>query len=171
MLKQIILAIFAITFFASCGQKSLNYDIKPDLKLESNKSCAVLAFTNHTPNIAASDALTSFFITELSKKNICKIVDCLEKDKKGDIKQTLEACKRQGIDYLFVGTITEYSYQYGLREDPAVGLSVKMINTSDSNVLWMADEGRVGRSLFLRDSLDATAIDSVKSVLSTLNTK
>ncbi|MEY4504873.1 MAG: hypothetical protein RL154_1170 [Pseudomonadota bacterium] len=166
---KLSLSILTIALFAGCGQKSLNYDLKPNFMPDSNKSCMVLPFNNLTTNIAASDAVAGFFATELKRKNICTVIEKSDtKQKQFDIKQAIEFGKKQGVDYVFVGSVSEYNYQYGLREDPAVGISAKMISVTSGDVIWSGDEGRVGRSFLMRDSLDATAIDSVKSLISTI---
>ena len=85
-----------------------------------------------------------------------------------DKNYAISLASKLNVDYIFLGRVTEYNYQYGLREDPAVGLSVKLIDTKGQEVIWSADEGRVNRSFIFRDSLAATAIETVKSVLSDL---
>jgi len=162
-----------------CAQKVTNFDRDPKLVLDGEMACAILPFVNITNNLAAQDAVTSFFTTEVKKKNICKVVEKsevenrlksmgVEKEKLYDSKYAQEIGKKLGVDYVFSGSVSEYNYQYGLREDPAVGISARMIDVGSGDVLWMGDEGRVGRSVVFRDSLDATAIDTVVSLLGTL---
>ena len=92
----------------------------------------------------------------------------VEKERLFDKNYAISLASKLNVDYIFLGRVTEYNYQYGLREDPAVGLSVKLIDTKGQEVIWSADEGRVNRSFIFRDSLAATAIETVKSVLSDL---
>jgi len=162
-----------------CAQKVTNFDRDSSLELDTKKSCAILPFVNSTNNLAASEAVTSFFTTEVKKKNLCKVIEKsesenrlksigIDKEKLYDSKYAQEIGKKLGVDYVFSGSVSEYNYQYGLREDPAVGISARLIDVGSGEVLWMGDEGRVGRSVIFRDSLDGTAIDTVISLLGTL---
>jgi len=175
MYKKIAPCLFVV--FAMFGCSSVTKNVSSSVSLNPAKSCAVMPFINDTNHYGADDAVAALVETELQRKGSCVFVEQsevaqklkalgVEKDRLFDKNYALSLASKIGVDYLFVGRVTEYNYQYGLREDPAVGISMKLIDAKEQKFIWAGDEGRVKRSYLLRDSLAATAIESVRSVLS-----
>lgn len=174
-MRVFLVVCLGVFFFAGCSAVTKN--VSSAVKLESSKSCVVMPFINDTNHYGADDAVAAIVETELHKKNICVLTEQSEtaqklkalgvaKDRLFEKNYAADLAVKLGVDYAFIGRVTEYGYQYGLREDPAVGVSIKLIDANASKVVWAADEGRVKRSYLLRDSLAATAIECVQSVLS-----
>lgn len=169
------LLLSVIFLFSGCS--AVTKSASSSILLEPKKSCVVMPFINNTNHYGADDIVVSIVETELYKKRACVLIEQsqtaqklkalgVEKDRLFDKNYAADLALKLGVDYAFVGRVMEYGYQYGLREDPAVGLSIKLIDAKSANVIWSGDEGRVKRSYLLRDSLAATAIDCVASVLS-----
>ncbi len=63
-----------------------------------------------------------------------------------------------GAKTLVLGRVTEYTYKAGLGEDPAVGVSVRLVDAATGRVLWSGARSRTGRYAWLKeDSLSRLA--------------
>lgn len=76
------------------------------------------------------------------------------------------------VDAVLAGSVSEYGYQHGLREEPVVGLSARLVRVSDGAVLWTSSQSEAGRGYFSRDSVNNVAqrvvtrmIDSLRPVV------
>ncbi len=54
------------------------------------------------------------------------------------------ALKRQNIDAVLYGNVTEYEYQAGLASEPVVGIDWTMVSTLTGSVLWTAAPTKLG---------------------------
>jgi len=77
-----------------------------------------------------------------------------------------------GVDAVLAGSVSEYGYQHGLREEPVVGLNARLVRVSDGAVLWTSSQSEAGRGYFSRDSVNNVAqrvatrmIDSLRPVV------
>lgn len=77
-----------------------------------------------------------------------------------------------GVDAVLTGSVSEYGYQHGLREEPVVGLNARLVRSSDGAVLWTSSQSEAGRGYFSRDSVNNVAqrvvtrmIDSLRPVV------
>jgi len=178
MKKLLMFSLIAISFV---GCSKVVTSATPSIsKLNvTDKTCAILPFYNTTNSHGASDVMLNNFETQLIKQNICKVVEQsqidvklksigIDKERLFDADYAINIGTKLGVDYIFIGKVTEFGYQYGLREDPAVGLSTRMIDICNSKVVWAGDEGRVNRSFIFRDSLSGSAIELTKSLVSTI---
>jgi TolB-like protein len=175
------LLIFSIALVSFVGCSKVVTSATPNIsKLNiQEKSCAILPFYNTTNSHGAGEVMLNNFETQLIKQNICKVVEQsqidvklksigIDKERLFDTDYAISIGTKLGVDYLFIGKVTEFGYQYGLREDPAVGLSSRMIDVCNAKVIWAGDEGRVNRSFIFRDSLSGSAIELTKSLVSTI---
>ncbi len=76
------------------------------------------------------------------------------------------------VDAVLTGSVSEYGYQHGLREEPVVGLNARLVRVSDGAVLWTSSQSEAGRGYFSRDSVNNVAqrvvtrmIDSLRPVV------
>ena len=177
MLK--VFSILAASLLLSGCSTATKIVTSPKIPIDKSKSCALMPLINDTNYYGADGTVSAAMETEIAKKGVCKLIEQseiayklknmgVEKERLFDKNYAISLASKLNVDYIFLGRVTEYNYQYGPREDPAVGLSVKLIDTKGQEVIWSADEGRVNRSFIFRDSLAATAIETVKSVLSDL---
>ncbi|PKR48412.1 hypothetical protein COO20_24410 [Thalassospira marina] len=62
-----------------------------------------------------------------------------------------------GVQYVLTGSVSEYGYQYGLREEPSVSMNMRLIDIGTGTVIWSASSGIVGQGTFARDSVSIIA--------------
>lgn len=73
----------------------------------------------------------------------------------------LEWARAQKLDYVITGSVEEWQYKNGLDGEPAVGISLRIVQPSSGKVLWSNSGARAGWS---RESLAGSA----QKVLDTL---
>lgn len=66
----------------------------------------------------------------------------------------MEWARAQKLDYLVAGSVEEWQYKSGLDGEPAVGISLRVLEASTGKVLWSNSGARAGWS---RESLSGTA--------------
>ncbi|MEO5332390.1 MAG: hypothetical protein H7839_10235 [Magnetococcus sp. YQC-5] len=141
---------------------------------------AVLPFLNWTDHPNADEITARLTVTELYHHNLFKTIDLISK---GEEARTVvsgpkgpqpnradlqEIGKRLGVDAVLTGAVSEFAYQHGLREEPAVGLSLRLVRVTDGEVLWTSSHSEIGAGWFRRDSLNLTAQRVIARMLSEL---
>lgn len=66
----------------------------------------------------------------------------------------LEWARDQKLDYVVAGSVEEWQYKNGLDGEPAVGISLRVLDAKDGTVLWSKSGARAGWS---RESLAGNA--------------
>jgi len=66
----------------------------------------------------------------------------------------LEWARQQKLDYVVAGSVEEWQYKNGLDGEPAVGISLRVIEPATGRVLWSKSGARAGWS---RESLAGSA--------------
>lgn len=66
----------------------------------------------------------------------------------------LDWARQQKLDYLVTGSVEEWQYKNGLDGEPAVGISLRVLEAGSGKVLWSNSGARAGWS---RESVSATA--------------
>ena len=66
----------------------------------------------------------------------------------------IEWARKQKLDYVISGSVEEWQYKNGLDGEPAVGISLRVIEPASGRVLWSTSGARAGWS---RESLAGTA--------------
>jgi TolB-like protein len=127
-----------------------------------NRSVCVLPFENLSKDTDADIKVREIFVTELFRAHIFKdIVDIVEanaalmslrirKPNSMD-NETIKAIgERLGVEYLILGVLTEYGYGKGNESGAEVGLSVRMIEVENGNILWTANNFKMGTNSLSR---------------------
>lgn len=143
--------------------------ISPGLSGLEIQKIAVLPFLNWTDHPNADEITARLTVTELYHHNLFKSIDLISKS--DEAKTALPGAKGQqpnqadlqeigtllGVDAVLTGAVSEFAYQHGLREEPAVGLSLRLVRVTDGEVLWTSSHSEIGAGWFRRDSLNLTA--------------
>jgi hypothetical protein len=75
--------------------------------------------------------------------------------------KSLAWARTEKIRYGITGTVTEWRYKVGVDGEPAVGLTLQVVEIESGKTLWSASGGRSG---FSRESLAAVAQDLVQKL-------
>jgi len=127
-----------------------------------NKKVCVLPFENLSKDTDADIKVREVFVTELFRAQIFNdIVDVVEANaalmslrirKPNSLdKETIKAIgERLEVDYLILGVLSEYGYGKGKESGAEVGLSVRMIEVENGNILWTANNFKMGTNSLSR---------------------
>lgn len=144
--------------------------------LPRGATVAVLPFENLTNHQNAGMIASELVSTELYSLGLYRVVEASRVRNqliaaKVDVEKLAESTYAQdvgrtlGVDAVLVGSVTEYGYQHGLREEPVVGLNARLVRASDGSVLWASSQSQVGRGYFTRDSVNNVAQRVVSRML------
>ncbi|MBF0177013.1 MAG: hypothetical protein HQL63_09225 [Magnetococcales bacterium] len=151
------------------GEKPREYDF----------SLAVLPFENFSNNPDVGHSMSQLIADELINRKVFKIQDKKETqhillaskvdlDRLDDISLARNFAQLLGVDAVMLGSVPEFSYQHGLREDPTVGLRVQLIRAHDGLVLWHGSQALAGSGYWQRQSAVYVAQDAVTRLVDSL---
>ncbi|AWK89307.1 hypothetical protein DEW08_24690 (plasmid) [Azospirillum thermophilum] len=147
--------------------------------LPAGSTIAVLPFENLTNHANAGLVAGDLVSTELYTLGLFRVSEAsrvrnhlasakLDAEKLSDGATAQEIGRALGVDAVLVGSVSEYGYQHGLREEPVVGLNARIVSTRDGAVLWASSQSEAGRGYFSRDSVNNVAQRVVTRMLSGL---
>lgn len=147
--------------------------------LPAGSAIAVLPFENLTNHANAGLIAGDLVSTELYTLGLFRVSEGsrvrnhlasakLDAEKLSDGATVQEIGRALGVDAVLMGSVSEYGYQHGLREEPVVGLNARLVSTRDGAVLWASSQSEAGRGYFSRDSVNNVAQRVVTRMLSSL---
>lgn len=81
------------------------------------------------------------------------------------VQQATSNARAQGMKFGLIGSVQEWRYKVGVDGEPAVGVSLKLINLETGEVVWNAAGNKTGWS---RSSVSGVGQDLLRSLLSPL---
>ena len=165
MRKAIFLFIIYV-FFVSCSSV---YNVQHS-KIKKENSFVVIPFKNNTETPLAGLRASSIVKGVLSSKgfNIKDIfTDIPDRDLTDrEIKSLLQESKNKGIRYAVVGDVNEWRYKTGIDGEPAVSLSIRIIDLETGETVWI---GTGSKSGWGHQSLGVVAQDLINDILDKIN--
>ncbi|OIQ99446.1 hypothetical protein GALL_185430 [mine drainage metagenome] len=170
-MKTIKLGILLIvSMLASCAVMDQNPNSKP---LERDAKWALLPIVNHTDVPQAglrAEALVEVLLRTRGIANLRSYPPALNQDslfEPAERKVVIDAmnwAREQGVRYAVTGTVEEWHYKVGVDGEPAVGMTLQIIDLKDGDrVVWSSAGSKSGWS---RDALSAVAQKLIKNMLS-----
>ncbi|WP_167143462.1 penicillin-binding protein activator LpoB [Pseudomonas sp. OTU750018] len=80
--------------------------------------------------------------------------------------QALAWARQENLDYVVSGSVDEWQYKSGLDGEPAVGISLQIIEPNSGRVVWSSSGARAGWS---RESLAGTAQKVLRELIGDLS--
>lgn len=163
--------LFAGTLLAVLSACS-TVDIGPAPVLEANAQWALLPFANHTETPQAglrAEAISENVLRANGFANLRHYPSALNNEtlfEPMDRKQldaALEWARGENLKYALTGTVDEWRYKVGIDGEPAVGMTLQLIDVASGNVVWAASGGKSGWS---REALSAVAQKLSRQLLS-----
>jgi len=150
-----------------------NFKFPPDKKL------AVLPFHNLSTLPRAGDIVSDLFSTQLLSAMGSSVLEPSAQQK--ILADTLLAIdetsfpadlkgigRALNVDYLLVGSVTEFRYRHNVNEQPVVGITARIVEVASGATVWTASYSEVGPSLFPgRDALGMLAQRAVVEMAET----
>jgi len=155
--------------------------VAPDAGLNAAMRIAVVPFENLSNHPNAGIIVSQLVTTELYKQEVFRPVeDSVVRNRLADLgidaAEIGEAVFAQqlaellGATAVLTGSVSEYGYQHGLREEPTVGFNLRLVAAGDGRVLWAASHSDVGRGVLSRDSVNALAQSVAGRMVAALRT-
>ncbi len=154
----------AVLFVAGCA--SFTNDASPTLPRSAQ--WGVVPMVNYSQTPQAGERSEQILLSVLSSHGLKPRVypasthgEQALMDDNERLAGALEWARQQKLDYVVSGSVEEWQYKNGLDGEPAVGISLRVLDASNGQVLWSKSGARAGWS---RESLAGTA----QKVLDTL---
>jgi TolB-like protein len=169
-MKIIKLGILLIVLaLSSCAVLDIDSNSK---SLERDAKWALLPIVNHTDVPQAglrAETITEVLLRSRGVGNLRRYPPTLNQDslfEPAERKAVIDAmnwAREQGVLYAVTGAVDEWHYKVGIDGEPAVGITLQIIDLKDGDrVVWSAVGSKSGWS---RDALSAVAQKLIKDML------
>ncbi|QJD57896.1 penicillin-binding protein activator LpoB [Pseudomonas sp. gcc21] len=129
--------------------------------LPADADWGLMPIINYSQAPQAGERSEQILLSILSKENIQPQVypfsekqDAVLLDDQTRFAEAMAWARQQDFDYVVSGSVEEWQYKNGLDGEPAVGISLRVIDPSTGKVIWSNSAARAGWS---RESLAGTA--------------
>lgn len=145
-------------------------DVQPDPGIDKDVLWAMLPLVNHTETPQAGARAASIVEAVLRTRGINNLIrapaeldteSLIEPQEAKMLEKALAWAREQGARYAVTGSVSEWRYKVGVDGEPAVGLTLQIIDVSNARVVWTASGGRSGWS---REALSAVAHKLVRDL-------
>lgn len=135
----------------------------------------VLPFANHSDTPQAGDRVEALVATILRSHGVAEVagypvpkteeVLTLTSDH-ARVEEALAWARGAKFDYGVTGSVEEWRYKSGLEAEPAVGVTVRVIELSSGKVVWSASGTKTGKGA---DNASGTALTLVDALVENLD--
>lgn len=144
------------------------------MPLDAQAKWVLLPMANHTDTPQASLSAESMLEHLLRHRGVSTLLqypaalsrDSLFEPTERKISEEAQKWARdQGARFALTGSVDEWRYKVGIDGEPAIGVTLKVIDLTDGRVVWTASGAKSGWS---RQALSAVAQGVLKDMLSNL---
>ncbi len=156
-------------------------EVQRGVVLDTHARWALLPIMNHAETPQAGERTQAILATLLRVRGVVDAQEYAahqkaegeteglpELDRRRRFDEALNWAKVQGMTYGVTGSVEEWRYKSGADGEPAVGLSLQVIDIATGRVLWSATGARTGWG---RESVSGTAQKLLKDLLRDLPLK
>lgn len=170
-MKSVVFSLLLVLGMSGCSslQTSSGRDALP-----AGQKWAMLPMVNHTDVPQAGLRAEAIVHTLLLNRGFQEVLlypadmtadSLFEPSERKVVDKTLKWARSQGVRYVMTGSVEEWGYKVGVDGEPAVGMTLKVIDLQTDQVVWSAVGGKSGWS---RAALSAVAQDLARSLLTDL---
>jgi len=143
----------------------------PGAALDTSAKWALLPIANHTDTPQAglaAEAITEHLLRARGIGDLDHYPSTLSRDtlfepaERGVVEEARKWARDKGIRYGVTGVVEEWRYKVGIDGEPAVGVTLQVINLEDGRVLYSASGAKSGWS---RESLAGVANKLLQSLV------
>jgi hypothetical protein len=170
----LLLLVFATVAAVGCMVR----EVQPSPPLDRSTRWVLLPLRNQTETPQAGERAESILSTLLRARGLTDLADYAapgdatgelpELDERRRAARAVTWARTQGFAYAIAGSVEEWRYRNGLDGEPAVGLTLEILELHSGKVIWSASGARSGWG---RDTLAGTAQHVLKSLLAELKLK
>lgn len=164
-----LMVIVLVTFVSGCGTTGTT--VVKNGPVRSAGRWVILPVVNNSETPQAGERLEAILDTFLRKGGIATL-DRYPPPKEDDThlvssdrqryEAALEWARGAKYDYAVGGSVEEWRYKSGLDAEPAIGITMRVLEVNTGKVLWAATGTRTGGS---SQNTSATAVDLVDSMM------
>mgnify|MGYP001066640819 CR=1 FL=1 len=155
-IRSLSLAV-AATLMVGCS----SFTGKNNAELSSSAHWGVLPVVNYSQPPQAGERSEQILLSVLSSRGLqpqvytpsAKVDTALLEDNERQ-EAGMQWARSQKLDYVVTGSVEEWQYKNGLDGEPAVGISLRVVEPATGRVLWSNSGARAGWS---RESLAGSA--------------
>lgn len=145
--------------------------------LDARARWVLLPIANHAETAQAGERAQAILTTLLHNRGVTEIQtspevadseDLPELDDQRRLDAALAWARQQGYAYGVTGSVEEWHYKSGTDGEPAVGLSLRVIDIATGQALWSATGARTGWG---RESVSGVAHKLLKDLLHSMPLK
>jgi hypothetical protein len=164
--------LFAASLLA-CSSTVMTVQHGPAIRASAR--WVLLPVSNHSETPQAGERVEAVLETLLRRNGVraLEVYPSLKEDDSHLVmsdrqryEESLAWAKKQGFNYGVSGSVEEWRYKSGLDGEPAVGISVRVIDLAQNRVLWSASGTRTGAS---GDNTSGTALKLLDSLVHELD--
>ena len=172
-----------LVFLSACSQVvppvERNF-INPESPPQLSMRVAVVPFQNLSTHGNAGLITAQLITSELYSAGVFKLLEeskvrqilAKERISPEDVEATTEAhaiAELLDVEAVIVGSVSEFGYKHSLKEEPAVGLNLRLIRRGDGQILWAASHSETGSDR-QRQSLNQLAQRIIGRMIQALKT-
>jgi hypothetical protein len=143
--------------------------------LDRRTRWVLLPLSNQTETAQAGEKAEAILGTLLRVRGLSELAPYLppaeaagelpELDDRRRAERALAWARSQGFAFAVTGSVEEWRYRNGLDGEPAIGLTIMVVDLANNRVAWSASGARAGWG---RDTLAGTAQKLLKSLIADL---
>ncbi len=169
MFRYLVAGVAAVVLSA-CS----SYNLPDSPALSAGKQWVVMPFSNFSGSAFASEQAEEIAASVLKEEEVnvklYQVTDINALDTVLDPSIKSKAAQKwlsnQGADYILTASVAEWRYKSGLDAEPAVGITLKVIDAKTNQVLW---QGTGARSGWGRENLAQTGMEVISEIIDELD--
>ncbi|HWP18527.1 MAG TPA: penicillin-binding protein activator LpoB [Burkholderiaceae bacterium] len=120
-------------------------------RVSASETMAVLPLQNATEVAFADRRAHAILLSLLQQRGIKALTypvktsdNPLEATQSPGLQESLQWARREGARWAMTGTVTEWRYKSGVDGEPAVGITLSLVDVASGEVVWSATGARTG---------------------------
>jgi hypothetical protein len=172
-LMRFLVTLVLMLLLVSCGSTNTSIHRAGPVKLTGR--WALLPMVNNSETPQAGERVEAMLDTLLRKNGVASL-DKYPPPKEDDThlvtsdrqkyEAALEWARTAKYDYAVGGSVEEWRYKSGLDAEPAIGVSMRIVELSTGKILWAATGSKTGGA---SENTSATALKLLDTMVQELN--
>lgn len=170
-MKRILSLVFSVLAAVLVACSTTIESTAPTQALDAKVAWVVLPMANHTDTPQAGLSAEDLIEHQLRKRGVGKLQrypstlsrdSLFEPTERKVVEEAQQWARQQGARFAVVGSVHEWRYKVGIDGEPAVGMTIQVLDLSTGQVVWSASAAKSGWS---REALAAVGQSLVTQML------
>lgn len=173
-IKQIWAVLTALVIMGVAGCSTAIQSTAEGVALAPDANWALLPIANHTDTPQAGLSAEAFVLHLLQRRGVVGVQQypaalsrdsLFEPTERKVAEEALQWARAQGVTFVVTGSVQEWRYKVGIDGEPAVGITLKVLDVATGKVMW---SGSAAKSGWSREALSAVAQSVLTELLASL---